>query len=333
MIGKLFWFGSAILTMTILLLFNAGCNERVLNSKSAEKNVKKTKNSLVLLSDFGLKDEGVSAMKAIADSVDSGLKVYDITHEIPSFDVWLGANILSNSVSYWKKGTVFIAIVDPGVGTDQRSIALKTKSGHYFIAPDNGILTLVAKELGIEEVREIDGSVTKTKTKRVESSHTFTGRDRYAEIGARLASRKCVFSNIGQKIDPDFEMLAYREAEKVDAGTVAGNISIIDEHHGNVWTNIGEKLFKELAINIEDKVSVEIYEKKELRFKGDVPFVYSFGFVDKGDPLVYINSKKTVSLALNMKRFADKFSIGRGPTWSVIFKIPKLEKKIGPLER
>ncbi|MFA4763362.1 SAM-dependent chlorinase/fluorinase, partial [Helicobacter pylori] len=132
-------------------------------------------NALILQTDFSLKDGAVSAMKGVAFSVDSNLKIFDLTHEIPPYNIWEGAYRLYQTASYWPKGSVFVSVVDPGVGTNRKSVVLKTKNGQYFVSPDNGTLTLVAQTLGIDSVREIDEKTNRLKGS--EKSYTFHGRD------------------------------------------------------------------------------------------------------------------------------------------------------------
>ena len=100
--------------------------------------------AIVFQTDFGLKDGAVAEMKGVALSVDPSLQLFDITHEIPSYNIWEAAYRLNQAAQYWPKGTVFVSVIDPGVGTERRSVVLKTKSGHYLVSPDNGTLTLVA---------------------------------------------------------------------------------------------------------------------------------------------------------------------------------------------
>src|SRR5512134_951479 len=130
--------------------------------------------AIVFQTDFGLKDGAVAEMKGVALSVESSLQLFDITHEIPTYNIWEAAYRLNQAAPYWPKGTVFVSVIDPGVGTERKSVVLKTKSGHYFVSPDNGTLTLVAKNLGIDEVREIDENINRRKGS--ENSATFHGR-------------------------------------------------------------------------------------------------------------------------------------------------------------
>src|SRR5215212_9336134 len=103
---------------------------------------------VVFQSDFGLKDGAVSAMKGVAMGVSADLKLFDLTHEIPAYNIWEAAYRLEQTAQYWPVGTVFVSVVDPGVGSERKSVVLKTKSSHYFVGPDNGQFTLIAQSLG-----------------------------------------------------------------------------------------------------------------------------------------------------------------------------------------
>ena len=116
---------------------------------------------LVLQSDFGLLDGAVASMKGVAVGVSPDIHIYDLTHQIEPYNIWQGALRLAQTAEYWPAGTVFVSVVDPGVGTDRKSIVLRSKSGHYFVTPDNGTLTFVTPRLGIDAVREIDEAVNR----------------------------------------------------------------------------------------------------------------------------------------------------------------------------
>src|SRR4029078_6078487 len=142
---------------------------------------------VVFQTDYGLKDGAVSAMKGVAMDVSPDLKLFDLTHEIPAFNIWEAAYRLEQTVAHWPAGTVFVSVVDPGVGTTRKSVVLKTNSGHYIVTPDNGTLTLVAQSLGIAELREIDEKINRRKGS--EKSYTFHGRDVYAYTAGKPVAR------------------------------------------------------------------------------------------------------------------------------------------------
>jgi S-adenosylmethionine hydrolase len=199
--------------------------------------------TLVFQSDFGLKDGAVSAMKGVASGVSKEIRIYDVTHEIPAYNIWEASYRLVQTAPYWPAGTVFVSVVDPGVGTERKSVVLLTETGHYFVTPDNGTLTLVAEQMGIKEVREID-EVT-NRRKNSEESYTFHGRDVYAFTGARLASRAISFAEVGPKLPAEVVEIPYQKA-RLENGQVLGGIPILDIQYGNVWTNIDRKLLTTL---------------------------------------------------------------------------------------
>ncbi|GAA7178460.1 S-adenosyl-l-methionine hydroxide adenosyltransferase family protein [Helicobacter pylori] len=274
-------------------------------------------NALILQTDFSLKDGAVSAMKGVAFSVDSNLKIFDLTHEIPPYNIWEGAYRLYQTASYWPQGSVFVSVVDPGVGTKRKSVVLKTKNGQYFVSPDNGTLTLVAQTLGIDSVREIDEKANRLKGS--EKSYTFHGRDVYAYTGARLASGAITFEQVGSEIPAKVVEIPYQKA-KATKGKVKGNIPVLDIQYGNVWSNISDKLLNQAKIKRNDILCVTISKGSKKKYEGKMPYVASFGGVLEGQPLVYLNSLLNVSVALNRGNFAQKYQIKSGADWNIDIK-------------
>ena len=154
--------------------------------------------TLVFQSDFGLVDGAVSAMEGVALQVDPELKLYHLTHDITPYNIFEGSYRLFQTVNYWPEGTVFVSVVDPGVGTNRKSVVAKTKTGHYIVTPDNGTLTHLNKYLGIVELREIEESINRRKN--TELSYTFHGRDVYAYTGARLAAGVITYEEVGKEL-------------------------------------------------------------------------------------------------------------------------------------
>ena len=130
-------------------------------------------------------------------------------------------------------------MVDPGVGSDRKSVVLKTKSGHYFVSPDNGTLTLIAKSLGIAAVREIDEKVNRLKGSN--DSYTFHGRDVYVYTAARLAAGIIKYEQVGRRLPDSVVRIPFQEP-LVQNSTIKGNIPVLDIQYGNVWSNIPSQL-------------------------------------------------------------------------------------------
>ena len=271
-------------------------------------------NVLVLQSDFGTKDGAVAAMRGVAVGVSADLRIYDLTHEIPTFNIWEAALRLDQTAEYWPAGTVFVSVVDPGVGTDRKSVVLKTKSGHYFVTPDNGTLTFIAESLGIDAVREIDEAVNRLKNS--EESYTFHGRDVYAYTGARLAAGVITFKEVGKKLPGRVNSISYQRAS-FDKGVVNGNIPILDVQFGNIWTNIDRDTFRKLGLDEGELAQVVIRHDGQIVFDAELPFHVTFGGVKLGEPLIYLNSLNNVALALNQGDFAGKFGIESGAAWTI----------------
>ncbi len=269
---------------------------------------------VVFQSDFGLKDGAVSAMKGVAMAVDTSLKLFDLTHEIPAFNIWEAAYRLEQTVPYWPAGTVFVSVVDPGVGTDRKSVVLKTNSGHFIVTPDNGTLTLIATSEGIAEIREIDEAVNRRKGS--EKSYTFHGRDVYAYTAARLAAGTISFEQVGKVLPKAVVNIPY-QAAAINGKKIKGTIAILDVQYGNIWTNIPADLFKQLNPSIGKIFHVTIYQDKVKKYEGDMPYVETFGAVAKNKPLLYLNSLLQVSLALNMGNFSTTHHIYSGSEWKV----------------
>ncbi len=269
---------------------------------------------VVFQSDFGLKDGAVSAMKGVAMGVSTELKLFDLTHEIPAYNIWEAAYRLEQTVPYWPAGTVFVSVVDPGVGTTRKSVVLKTKTGQFIVTPDNGTLTLIASSLGISEVREIDE--IQNRRKNSQASYTFHGRDVYAFTAARLAAGVITYEQVGKILPPEVVRIPFQQAA-IEGNKLKGTISILDVQYGNVWTNIPADLFNQLAVKYGQLVHVEIFHNHVKIYGADMPYLQTFGGVEKGKPLTYLNSLLQLSFALNQDDFAKTFSVASGNDWQV----------------
>lgn len=295
------------ITHWTLLLLMAGLG-------SCRQTAPSTKGVVVFQSDFGLKDGAVSAMKGVATGVDPDLKLYDLTHEIPAYNIWEAAYRLQQAAPYWPAGTVFVSVVDPGVGTSRKSVVAKTRNGQYFVTPDNGTLTLIAESIGIDSVREINEVLNRRKNSQ--ASYTFHGRDVYAYTGARLAAGVIRFEEVGTLLPDTVVKIAYQKPV-LKGDTLMGSIPVLDIQYGNVWTNINDSIFNKLQLSTDKKVDVLISRRGAILFNRQVPVVNTFGAVPEGQALGYMNSLMNFSLALNMRSFADSFHISSGPEWKV----------------
>ena len=282
------------------------------------------KKPLVLQSDFGLADGAVSAMYGVAYGVDPEIRISDLTHDIPQYNIWEASYRLVQTVSYWPEGTVFVSVVDPGVGSDRKSIVAKTKKGQYIVTPDNGTLTHVKRLLGIEEAREIDENVNRLPNSG--ESYTFHGRDIYAYTGARLASEVISFEQVGPIVDVH-EILELPTVDPVYDGekVVSGTIDVLDVRFGSLWTNITREMFLNLNIKHGQRVEIAIENETRVVYKNILMYAKSFADVYVGEPLVYVNSLDCMAVAINQGSFARAYNIGTGTNWKIsIRKAPKV---------
>ncbi len=275
---------------------------------------KPTPKPVVMQTDFGLKDGAVSAMKGVAYGVDPRLPMFDLTHEIPAYNIWEAAYRLSQTVPYWPEETVFVSVVDPGVGTDRQSVVAETKNGHYIVTPDNGTLTLLADEIGIVSLRQIDESINRRQGSS--ASYTFHGRDVYAYTAARLAAGKIRFEQVGPELNRPVVKIPYQRAELKD-GVLKGNIPVLDVQYGNAWSNIPDSLVQKAGFRVGDSLDVRILHLDSLIYQERIPYVNTFGDVPEGKSLGYLNSLLNFSVAINMGSLAEEKKIGSGAEWKI----------------
>ncbi|BBH25133.1 SAM hydrolase/SAM-dependent halogenase family protein [Intestinibaculum porci] len=278
-------------------------------------------NALIFQSDFGLGDGAVNAMYGVAHSVSPDLSIYDLTHDITPYDIWEASYRLVQSVNYWNPGTVFVSVVDPGVGSDRLSIVAKTKTGQYIVTPDNGTLTHLKLRLGIEEVRIIDESINRLANS--DESYTFYGRDVYAYTGARLAAGVITFEEVGPLMNVEDIIELPTKEPSLEEGQVTGVIDILDVRFGSLWSNIPKALFKQLDIHFGDRVEVTISNGHRTLFKNTMIYAKSFADVYVGEALVYVNSLDNMAVAINQGSFARAYNIGTGTNWQITLKKTK----------
>lgn len=273
---------------------------------------------LVFQTDFGLADGAVSAMYGVALSVDPELKIYDLTHEIEPYNIWEAGYRILQTAEYWPEGTVFVSVVDPGVGSARRSVVVRLRGDRLLVTPDNGTLTFLKKRGMIEEIRVLDESTNRVLGS--EESYTFYGRDVYAFTGAKLASGKLKFSECGDKAGIDSAViLPTSDPYIAEDGSIDGAIDVLDIRFGSLWTNIPKSLFNSLGIRFGERVEVTVSNDKRVVYKNTMLYARSFADVYTGEALVYMNSLGCIAVAINQGNFAKAYNIGIGNNWHIIF--------------
>ncbi len=262
----------------------------------------RSRRTIALLTDFGYKDPYVGLMKAIIYRINSEVNIVDITHDITSFSIQEASYILYVSYRYFPKQTIFLVVVDPGVGTKRRVLIIKTNN-YIFIGPDNGVLYQSVLDDGIKSIIE----VTNDKFFMKPVSNTFHGRDIFAPIAAyvSLGIDPSVF---GEKISVNDIVKLELEIKELTSNRICGKVLYIDKF-GNVVLNLR---FKEYNLS-------KYYGKAKIiinGLNGKIELVAkvgkSFGDVQPGRPVVYVNSFNFVELGINKGNAARTYSVNIG---------------------
>lgn len=279
------------------------------NAFAEHHEMKAEHNALIIQADFaGL------VMTGVAYSVSKDLEIFNVRPLIPLYDIRAASASLEYNAQTWPSGTVFVSVVDPGVGTPRKSVVLETKNGLYFVSPDNGSLSGPAAAYGISGVREIDEEVNRIPGS--EWSHTFHGRDVYSYTGARLAAGVISFEQVGPLLEPEVIELP-RELGSVENGTFSGKVAGGTGRLGNIYFNINREMFESVNPEFGDVYDIVISHQGKSVWTGSLPYSRSFGSVAVGESLLFMNSSGDLSIAINQGNFAEANGIGYGPDWTI----------------
>jgi S-adenosylmethionine hydrolase len=282
-------------TLILAALALAGCNSRTIQDEAREETARPI---IVFMTDFGTANDAVAICKGVMLSISPDARIMDITHEVTPFSIEEGARFLEGVTPYYPAGTVFVVVVDPGVGTSRKAIIVKSKKGQYFVLPDNGLITPVADRDGIEGAREITNTAWMIGNK---VSSTFHGRDIFSPTAAHLAE-----GDDWTQAGPVVENLVRLQPKTatVAANGITGEVIGLDDPFGSLITDILGDDFKKLGYVYGDKVTLKI-DQKDYTF----PFQKTFGDVQVGQPLVYIDSRGRVGIAVNQRDFSKEYKI------------------------
>jgi len=254
--------------------------------------------TVVFMTDFGVIDDSVALCKGVMYGIAPNLRIVDLTHQVNAYSIRDGALFLFGASPYFPAGTVFVAVVDPGVGSSRKAVVAKTKRGQFFVLPDNGLMTLVEDRDGIESIRQITNPDWMVGAK---ISSTFHGRDIFSPVGAHIA-RGDDWTQVG----PPVQQLVRLDlkAASVDDKGLTGEVIALDGPYGNLVTNISAEDFLKLGYRRGDRVKVTI-AGREL----EMPFVNTFSDVPLKQPLLFIDSRGRASFAVNQASFAAVYRI------------------------
>jgi S-adenosylmethionine hydrolase len=273
----------------------AGCSSWSNQEKAEEAPARPT---IVFMTDFGTANDAVAICKAVILGITPDARIMDITHQVTPFSIEEGSRFLAGVTPYYPSGTVFLVVVDPGVGTSRKAVIVKSKKEQYFVLPDNGIITPVTDRDGLEGAREITNTAWMIGDN---ISSTFHGRDIFSPAAAHLAAGED-WMLAGPEVS-DLVRLSPRTAT-VEASGITGAVIGLDDPFGSLITDIEGPDFKKLGYEVGDNVTLKI-DKKQYTF----PFEKTFMGVPVGQPLVYIDSRGRVGVAVNQGDFSKKYHI------------------------
>lgn len=283
---------SVIFTTCLFVLFVA--------SVAAAQDAAKYPPTIVFMTDFGTVDDSVPICKGVMYSIMPDVRIVDLTHHVTPFSILDGARFLFGAAPYYPAGTVFVVVVDPGVGTTRKAVIIKSKRGQYFVLPDNGLITLVENRDGLEAAREITNPQWMIGKAL---SSTFHGRDIFSPAGAHVA-RGDDWTQVGPELDLKSLVRLDLKAPSIDAQGLHGMVVATDGPFGNLVTNVDAEEFLKLGYQRGQTVPVTLGETKF-----DLPFVKTFGDVPLRKPLIYIDSRGRFAMAVNQGSFAATYGI------------------------
>ena len=245
------------------------------------------------MTDFGAANDAVAICKAVMAGIAPDTRIMDITHQVTPFSIEEGARFLAGVTPYYPAGTVFVGVIDPGVGTSRKAVVVKSKKGQYFVVPDNGLVSLVLDRDGLDSAREI----TNTSWMIGDAiSSTFHGRDIFSPVGAHLAAG-WDYTLVGPELQQLVRLMP-KTATATDKG-IEGDIIGLDDPFGSLITDIPSDEFKKLGYVLGDRVIVQLNKKPFA-----APYAKTFMDVPVGDPLLYVDSRGRIGLALNERNFS-----------------------------
>jgi len=283
---------------TVLVLAGAivcwGCGKSPAGRGAAGQAGAGARPTIVFMTDFGTANDAVAICKAVIAGIAPDARLMDITHQVAPYQIEEAARYLAGVTPYYPAGTIFLVVVDPGVGTSRKAVIVKTKKAQYFVVPDNGLITPVIESGGLDSAREITNTAWMLKP---QVSSTFHGRDIFSPAAAHLAEG-WDFTMAGPVV-PQLVQLTEKVSATSEKG-IDGDIIGLDDPFGSLITDIPGEEFKKLGYEFGDKIIVQL-DKKPFT----VPYMRTFMDVPVGEPLLYVDSRGRVALALNQRNFSQ----------------------------
>lgn len=253
---------------------------------------------IVFMTDFGTANDSVAICKAVIAGIAPDARIMDITHQVTPFSIEEAARLLYGVTPYYPSGTIFLVVVDPGVGTSRKAVIVKSGKGQFFVVPDNGLVTPVLDRDGFASAREITNPAWMI---HAPVSSTFQGRDVFSPAAAHLAEGwdlAIAGPNVAQLVRLELKTAVF------NGRGVSGEVIALDDPFGSLITNIPGDDLKKLGYSVGDKIALQLDNRP-----ATLPFVRTFMDVPVGEPLLYIDSRGRVAVAVNQGNYSQKYKI------------------------
>jgi S-adenosylmethionine hydrolase len=279
-----------------LVLVLGGCGRPP--GRGAAEQPATTRPTIVFMTDFGTANDAVAICKAVITNIAPDARVMDITHQVTPFSIEEAARFLAGVTPYYPAGTVFLVVVDPGVGTSRKAVIVKSKKGQFFVVPDNGLMTPVLDRDGLDAAREITNTGWMIAP---QVSSTFHGRDIFSPAAAHLAEGWDY--NLAGPTVTELVQLTPKMATVAEKG-IQGDIIGLDDPFGSLITDIPGEEFKKLGYTLGDKIVMQLNRKPFT-----VSYEKTFMDVPVGEDLLYVDSRGRIGLAVNQGNFSQVHKI------------------------
>jgi len=254
--------------------------------------------TIVFMTDFGTANDAVAICKAVILGIAPDARIMDITHQVTPYQIEEASRFLYGVTPYYPSGTVFLVVVDPGVGTSRKAVIVKSNKGQFFVLPDNGLVSAVMERDGLAGAREI---ANHNWMIQAAVSSTFHGRDIFSPAAAHLAEG-WDYTIAGPEV-PQLVHLSPKTA-KLDEKSVSGDVIGLDDPFGSLVTNITREELTSLGYSLGDKLTVQINKKPVT-----LTYVQTFMNVPVGESLLYIDSRGRVAIAVNQGNYSKKYGV------------------------
>lgn len=289
---------AAFLILSVLALLPAAAQKS--GQRHAQRPASIRRPTIVFMSDFGLANDAVAICKGVILGIAENARIVDLNHAVTPFSIEDSGRFLAGTTPYYGPGTIFLAVIDPGVGSARKAVIVKSKRGQFFVLPDNGLMTLVQDRDGLEGAREITNPSWMLGARL---SSTFHGRDIFSPAAAHLAAG-WNWTEAGPAVAVKDLVRSNLRPPRIDANGVAGDVIALDDPFGNLVTNVPSEYFLPLGYHLGDTIAVRVGDREIT-----LPFVKTFSDVPKGRPLLYIDSRGRVGLAINQADFSKTYGL------------------------